>query len=61
MSWQSVLDGLDVLLHWQTYAVVLVYVIISKIPGTVIGFTVDENIPGTLYSINNYVLCSRIF
>ena len=52
MSWQSVLDGLDVLLHWQTYAVVLVYVIISKIPGIVIGFTVDENIPGTLYSIN---------
>jgi len=43
MLWESVRSGLSVLLHWQTYFVVLVYIIISKIPGAVIGFTIDDD------------------
>ena len=42
MFWQSVVNSLALVLHWQMYAPVLVYVIISKIPGIVIGFIVDE-------------------
>jgi hypothetical protein len=42
MFWQSVINGLGVLLHWQTYVVALIYLIISLLPFIVLMFSGDK-------------------
>ena len=42
MFWQSVINGLGILLHWQTYVVALMYLIISFLPFIVLMFAGDK-------------------
>ena len=43
MFWDAVLNGLKVLLHWQTYPVALMYIVISFLPVIVIMFAGDRS------------------
>lgn len=43
MFWQSVFNGLGVLLHWQTYLVALMYIIISFLPFLAIMLAGDKS------------------
>ena len=43
MFWNAVLNGLKVLLHWQTYPVALMYIVISFLPVIVIMFAGDRS------------------
>ncbi len=43
MFWQSVLNGLGVLLHWQTYVVALMYFVISFLPFIAIMFAGEKS------------------
>lgn len=42
MFWQSVINGLGILLHWQTYVVALMYLIIGFLPSIVLMFVGDK-------------------